>query len=188
MKVVHQRLQFRTTSVTSLEQTHLLRLFLIEFENHSKRDEDDGLDDAKRTHRPPPRGDGQEGIGTERSGKGSADERRRNEAPGKGSVTQTRSIRDEDVQDEVDGIVANPVQDVARSVAIGAITRSDDDDAQEVDAEEGHVRFCATPDIEQFRNGQLQHTADDGGQNLGSGVGRSGLEARVGGDGGIRHD
>ena len=147
----------------------LLRsLALVEFKDDSERNEDEDLDDAKGTDRPPPVIVALvEGIESWRSGEGGADVRRAGKGKGKGTVLQPRRIGDEDVHDEVDGIEANPVEDVAGGIAIGTLACSENDHTNEVDGDKDEEALSSTPEVECLGNGQLQNTTDDVGEDTG---------------------
>lgn len=83
----------------------------------------------------------------------------------KATVAQPRRISNEDITDEVDGIVADPVKSVAGRVSCRAFESRKDDDADDIDTKEQEPGFGASPKVERLRNGKLQHTTNDGTEN-----------------------
>lgn len=179
MDVVDDGLKHRPATGLPAVQTHALGLFLIELENNREGYEDKGHDNGKGAVGPAPAGHGQERLGRQRAGKSGADERGAGKAKGERTVAKARRVRHEDVQDQVDGVVADPVQDISRGVTIGAVARSENDNAQKVDTYEEEKAFSTTPQIEGFGNRQLEDTTDDCRQDVGGIDSGSGLEVRV---------
>lgn len=113
MEVVDDGLRSRATAWVALVQSHLLRLERVHLEHNRKRCEDEEVDDGEGSKTPSPSSSsdfvGQEGVCRQRASESCADERRRSKGKCQSSVSQTKGISDEDVQDQVDGIVSDPV-------------------------------------------------------------------------------
>ncbi|KAF5122485.1 hypothetical protein E5D57_012965 [Metarhizium anisopliae] len=162
-----------------LVDAQALGLLLVELEDDGQGHEDEGLDDGEAPNGPAPGAVPQEGLGGQRAREGGADEGRRHKGEGKGAVLQARRVGDEDVQDEVDGVVADPVEDVAGGVTVGPAAGRQDDHAKQVDAEKDQVALGTAPDVERLGDGQLQDPADDVGQDRGRGDGRRRREVGI---------
>lgn len=92
------------------------------------------------------------------------------EGKSKRTVAQPRCVGNEDIANQVDGIVADPVQSVARRVASCAVECGVDDDPNNIDSQE--PRFSTSPDVECLCNGKLEHAANDRTENTGGADGR----------------
>lgn len=68
---------------------------------------------------------------------------------GKGETTvahaHTRSIGNEDVQDDIDRDISNSVQNVASSVTVGVVASSKNDNTEDIDAREDDETFSTSP-------------------------------------------
>lgn len=180
MDVMNDGLHDSPTTRLMLVETHLLRLLLVVLEDNSKRSKHYRLDNGKSTIRPTPTRHAQERIRRQRTSKSSTDERRAGKGERKSTVPQTGGIRNEDLQDEINRIVTNPVQHVTGGVGVRVVTGRQDDQAQNVDANEDQVALCTTPQVDGLCNGQFQHTTDDTVQDVrGTNLG-GGREAAVG--------
>ena len=188
MKVVHEGLHRSATRALPLQQTHLLSFSLVELEYNGQWKEDDRLNDTECTNRPSPSCSVQESLTCKRASEGSANEGCRHETPCEGSVAEAGGISHENIEDEVDGIVTDPIQHIASGIAVNAVAGCDDEDAEQVDAEEDKVAFGTTPDVEELRNWQFQHSTYDGREDLSGGVGGCGAEVGIRVDGGHGHD
>lgn len=146
-----------------------MSLHAIELEDDSKRHKDEEHHNDEGTVAPSPGGGFQERLGSQRSSEGSADEGRADEGECESSVAQAGGVGNKDVHDEVDGIVANPVQDVAGSVTVRAFALGQDDHADEIDGNKEGEAFSTTPKGEDLCNRQLDDATDDAGKNVGSG-------------------
>lgn len=153
VNVVDQRLEPGPAIVLANQNTGLVGLPLIIFEDENEGREDEGLDYGEGTIGPAPARSLNKGIGGKRTGKGTADERRCGEAKSKGSVAQTGRISNENLQNEVYSIVTDPVEDIASSEGIGAIACRENDQPKNVDDDEDDQAFSTSPDSKKLSNG-----------------------------------
>lgn len=178
--VVDDGLQHGAAARLTLPQAHALGFDGKVLEDNGERHEDEEHDDDESSVAPSPSRVVQESLGSQRSSEGSADKGRANKGKGKGPVAKARGIGHEDVHDEVQGVVANPVQNVTGSVPGWAVTLGQDNHTSQVDANEEAEGFGTTPDVEQLGDGQLDDTANDAAKNVGSGELGRGREVGVG--------
>ena len=87
---------------------------------------------------------------------------REDEGEAEGPVAKAGGVGDEDVTDQVDGIVADPVERVSSRVSRSAFEGSGDNDAYDVNNEEGEPGLSTSPQVESLCNGQLEDATDDG--------------------------
>lgn len=192
MDIVNDGLKHRPTTGFPLVKTHLLCLSLVELEDNSQRSKDERLDNGKRAIRPPPGAHLQERLTSQWTRKRRTDKRRTGKSKCKSPIPQPGRISHENLQNEIDGVVADPVQDVSGSVGVGAVAGGQDYQAQDVDADEDEIALGTTPDVDCFGNGQFDHTADDtvqdvGGTDLGGGCKAAvGLVDDIAADGGLQ--
>lgn len=180
MGVVGDRLQESSTTGLTPIQPHSLCLLLIVLEDKSKRRKDERLDDSKRTIRPTPARHVDKRLSRPRTNKSSADKGRASKGERKSTVPQTGGISDENLQDQINCIVSNPVQHVTGGVRVGVVAGGQDNQTQNVDTDEHQVTLGTTPDVDSFGDGEFQHTTDDTVQDVGgTDLGRGG-EAAVG--------
>ncbi|EPE04610.1 hypothetical protein F503_03672 [Ophiostoma piceae UAMH 11346] len=186
--VVEEGLDHGAAALDGHIEAELLGLELVELEDEGERREDEELDDAEGTDTPAPGRVVQERLGGQGTGEGGADKGRGHKGERKGTVLEAGRISDENVHDKVQGVVADPVEDVAGSVAVRAVAGSNNDHAEQVDTDKDKETLGTTPDVEDLGNGQLQDATDNRGQNASrSDLGR-GLERGVGVDGDVAED
>lgn len=178
MKVVHTRLECRASMLFVLEQAHLFSLPLVILEHPGDGHEEERCHDRKGSNGPSPRAAGEIRLRRQRTSECRDDERRGDEGPGQSTVLEARSVRDENVQNQIDRIVPNPIQDVSGGVAVGPVARRDDNDADEVNSKEDQQAFRTAPDIEYLCDRKLQHASNDGSEDLSGG--ESGRRLKVG--------
>lgn len=162
MNVVDDRLQHGAGAPFAPQQAGLLGLALVVLEHKGQRREHDRLDDAKGPVGPAPAGPVDKGLAGQRGGKCGTDEWRLGKGEGEGSVPQPGGIGDEDVEDVVEGLVADPEDRVTGGVRIRVVTGGSDDKPEGVDAEEDEEALGTTPEVENLGDGQAEHTPDDG--------------------------
>lgn len=180
MEVVYKGLPNSPTTGSAVVNTLLLSLLLVELEDERQGEEDEGLNDSECTISPSPAGHLQERLGSQGTSESGADKRCAGKGECESPVSQTGGISHENLQDQVDSVVANPVKHVAGGIRVRIIAASQDDQTQDIDAHEENETLRTTPDINGFGNGQLDHTTDDTVQDVGGSDLRSGREARVG--------
>lgn len=174
MDIVDDRLREGPTTGLTLVQTHSLCLLLIVLEDKSERRKDERLNDSKRTIRPTPARHVDKRLSRPRTNKSSADKRRASKGESKSTVPQTGGISDENLQNQINGIVSNPVEHVTGGVGVGVVAGGQNNQTQNVDTDENQVTLSTTPDVDSLGDGEFQHTTDDtvqdvGGTDLGGG-------------------
>lgn len=180
MNVMDNRLRDGPTTRLMLVQTQLLRLLLIVLEDKGERRKDERLNDGKRTIRPTPARHVDVRLSRPRANKSSADKRRASKGERKSTVPQTGGISDEDLQDQINGIISNPVENVTGGVGVGVVAGGQDNQTQNVDTDEDQVTLSTAPDVDSLGDGELQHTTDDTVQDVGGTDLGGGREAAVG--------
>lgn len=180
MDVVNDGLPSGPTTGFVVVKTQFLGLLLVELEDHGQGEEGEGLDDSECPVSPSPAAHFQERLGSQGTGECGADKRRTGKGECESSVPQAGGISHEDLQDQVDRIVANPVEHITGSVGIGVIARGQDNQTQDVDAHEKDEALCTTPDVNGLGDGQLNDPTDDTVQDVRGTDLRSGREAAVG--------
>ena len=163
-----------------LVKTHFGRLSLIEFEDDCQRAEDERNNNGERAVRPSPSRMVQIGFAGARAGKSCADEWSADECIGEGTVAQTGGIGHKDIQDQVDGVVADIVEDVTGGIGIGTVAGGEDDQSNYVDQDKKQEAFGTAPYVQSLCNGQLEYSGHDGGQNAGRRNLGSGRESGIG--------
>lgn len=161
--IMNDRLEDSTATWHMLVKALLFRFLLVELEDHRERREDKGHDDGKRAISPAPSRGSNEGLTSQGTGEGSADEGRTDEGKGKRTIVQAGGIGNEDIKDKVEGIISDPVEDVAGSISVRPIAGSQDDQTKDIDKQKKEVALRTAPDVQGLRNGELEHTADNGG-------------------------
>lgn len=109
VKVMRHALPDGTTMVLFLEQAHLLSLALIVLEDQRDGNEEAWRDDGEGSNRPTPCAACEIGLRGQGSRERGDDEGSGDKSPGQCAVLQPGGIGDEYVEDEVDGVVADPV-------------------------------------------------------------------------------
>lgn len=117
MPVVHDRLNGGSATLGRVEHAHFVRLLLVVLEDDREGKKDEGHDDRESTVSPAPStGVVDEVLSGQRTGEGGTDEGGVGKGEGEGSVPQTGSVGQEDLQNEVDTVVADPVDHIAGRV------------------------------------------------------------------------
>jgi hypothetical protein len=125
----------------------------------------------------------------EKPSQGAAYKRGGHKGKRKGSIAQAGGVGDEDVHDQIQGIVADPVKRVAGSVSRRAVASRQDNHANLVDDEEDEETFSTSPQVERLRYGEFKDASNDATEDRGSGVRRrqaevgEGICGRIGLDG-----
>lgn len=127
---------------------------------------DRGRDDRKHSVTPPPARSLQEGLSGQWSSKRRADERGTGEGEGKSSVPKTSCIGDENIQDQIESVISNPIQDISSGVRVRAVAGSKDDNTKDIDGDKDQQSLGTPPNSEYFSDGQLQHTSNDVGKDI----------------------
>ena len=164
----------------SHEKAHPLGLALIELEHGGQWQEHEGGDDRKGSVRPAPRGMSEERLRGNWAGERSADERSAGETKSKGPIAQSGGISHKDIQHQVDGVVSHPVQDIAGCIGVGVIASCEDNQTKHIHPDKHQEALCPTPDVQHPGNGQLDHTTNHAGEDVGRADLGSGLEFGVG--------
>jgi hypothetical protein len=124
---MNDRLHRGATTRLSLENTLLLRLVFIILEDNSERQEHEGRDYTEDSISPAPAEFRVNGVCSERPRKCSADERSLHKSERERSVPETGCIGDKHIQNQVQAVVADPVEHVTCSVSIRTIARGQND-------------------------------------------------------------
>ena len=90
---------------------------------------------------------------------------REDEGEAESAVAKAGSVSDEDITDQVDGIVANPVECISCRVSRRGVEGGQDDNAEDVDTKEEEPGLSASPKIERLRDGELEDATDDGSED-----------------------
>ena len=162
------------------KQAHLLSLALVKLEHEGQGNEYKRRDNSEDAIRPSPRSVVQEGLRRDWAGERGDDERSTGETECKGTVAHTGSIRDEDIENQVDGVVSDPVEHVACCVGIGVVAGGEDNQSDHVYSDEEEEAFRAAPDVQQAGDGELEDASDDAGEDVGCAQLGGGFEVDVG--------
>ena len=166
-EIMHNGLHDSATTALVLIKTHFQSLGLVILENPSKRQESSYLDDAESTIGPAPATRiVHEVLTSQRASEGRANKRSAGKSKGKSSVPQPGCIGDEDLQNEVECIIANPVEHIACCVGRGTIASRQYDETENVDKQRGAQSLSSTPNVQDFTDGKLEHTTHDAGQDI----------------------
>jgi len=122
----------------------------------------------------------QEGLCCDWASERGDNERSTGETECKGTVAQTGSIRDKDVENQVDCVVSDPVEHVACCIGVGVVAGGEDNQSDHVHADEEQEAFRAAPDVQQTSDGELEDASDNAGENIGRAHLGSGFEVGVG--------
>lgn len=118
MKVMPDRLQRRTSAVAWFVDAHLDGFPSVEPEDDGEWSESDEVGDAEGADGPSPAQTGErvrkKGLCGQRGSECGDDEGCRGESEGQGTVSQAEGVGDEDVEDQVDCIVAGMELDKRR--------------------------------------------------------------------------
>lgn len=85
------------------------------------------------------------------------------------SVSQSRHVGQHDGDDISETQVADPVQCMASSVGGNILAHSLGDKTDDHENDHGDKTFAATPDVDDFGNGQVAYASENGGDNVGCG-------------------
>jgi len=177
--IVNDRLHLGPAAVERLPDAHLNSLPLVELEDTGQWQEDGRLDNAEHSVAPAPTGVVVDVLGCQRTGKRSANKRRRGKCKRKRTRAKTSCIRHKDIQNQIHAVVADPVQHVTSGKAIRAIACGQNDHAEDVHGSREHQGLGAAPEVESLSQRQLKHTTNNRGQDIGSGDLWGGVEAGV---------
>lgn len=115
MEVMPDGLQRGAPTVAGFVNAHLDGFASVEPEDDGEWSEGDEVGDAKGANGPSPAGAGErvreEGLCSEGGREGGDDEGGGGESEGQGTIPQTEGVGDEDVEDQVDGVVAGKKSD-----------------------------------------------------------------------------
>ena len=129
---------------------------------------------------PAPAGSHQEGVRCQRRSKCRADEGSRREGESPGTVAQTGGIDNEDLQDQINAVVTDPVQGVAGHIGIGSVAGGQNNHSNHVDEQRDEQTLGSTPQVQGFGQRQSQHTGHHVGGDVGGGDLGRGLEVGKG--------
>ena len=163
---MNDRLHRRPTARLPAENTLLHCLLFIILEHHRQRQEDERRHDAKDPVSPAPAILSIDRVRSQRSRKGRADERRLHKSKSERSVPETRSIGHKHIQNQVQAVVPDPIQRVARRVPAGSIARGQHHHAKQVHRDGDDGALCTTPQIQRLTQREFHNPAYDIGQNV----------------------
>lgn len=148
---------------------HPDRLALAEDENDGDRGAEGDENDAESAKSPSEIDIGVEEVGNPGPGKVRRNDRGIVETENDCTVLQGGRVGQDDGNDINQPEVANPVQGISRSVGLDILTCRFHNHADDHEQQHGQKAFNSTPDIDDFGNGEVRNSTQNGSNDAGGG-------------------